>query len=409
MKLSRSRAARICRDVEQLDFSSVKDPRAERGRRHPLAGVLRLLVTALASGMTTLREAEELSHSLGPRMLRKLGLRAPVSDGCMYELLSRLDFAPGAEVLRQQLRAAVDSKRVRHDLFPLGVLSVDGKGKYGESGASDDPNVRVSKCDAEGTPTWDLFAAQCCLTSSSARVLTNQLFCGRTRTYEGKLLPRLVEGVGESFPKLFDLVTADCGYISEENALVIRGLGKHYVFGLKGKHPKRFALAQEALARRGVAASTSQRAHGSQQDRELRRAPIPEGFHFPDAAELWSVRSLRDGEVLEERYFVVSALAATLDSAHALKLVRLHWGIENGPHWTSDVFLFEDRRCPCTAGSGPSALSWLRMLAFNLLSIVRATTKPKDNRPRPWREAARLLRDALVRFDELVGHDAVPV
>jgi hypothetical protein len=47
-----------------LTFKSVKDPRRERGKRHPLEALLSLLVQGLAVGKRVLRRLEDLSEDL---------------------------------------------------------------------------------------------------------------------------------------------------------------------------------------------------------------------------------------------------------------------------------------------------------------------------------------------------------
>jgi hypothetical protein len=68
-----------------------------------------------------------------------------------------------------------------------------------------------------------------------------------------------------------------------------------------------------------------------------------------------------------------------------LTLVRRHWGIENGPNWTADVVLEEDTASLCLRGKAPFVLSWLRLLAYNLLALVRTQLPGRDGRPDQFR------------------------
>ena len=63
---------------------------------------------------------------------------------------------------------------------------------------------------------------------------------------------------------------------------------------------------------------------------------------FPDARQLVWVRQSRqrDGGLpkVETRLFIItSILGRQLSAEQMLTLVRLHWGIENGPNWTADM------------------------------------------------------------------------
>jgi predicted transposase YbfD/YdcC len=70
---------------------------------------------------------------------------------------------------------------------------------------------------------------------------------------------------------------------------------------------------------------------------------------------------------------VTSLSTVELSFKHLLKLVRLHWAIENQHHWTLDVVLQEDARQPCKASScSLEVTAWLRTLAYNLMAAWRA-------------------------------------
>ena len=67
--------------------------------------------------------------------------------------------------------------------------------------------------------------------------------------------------------------------------------------------------------------------------------------------ELAAADDAEDVEVVavEQRYFVTSIPAGALTRDEELALVRMHWAIENGCHWTLDVMLGEDDAHPCQA------------------------------------------------------------
>jgi hypothetical protein len=151
-----------------------------------------------------------------------------------------------------------------------------------------------------------------------------------------ELLPKVCEQLGGQFR----IVTGDAGLCARENAVLVTSLGRWYVFGLKGNQPYLHDFARDFLT------------------------SIPTG-------------------------------ALTCDEE--LALVRLHWGIENGCHWTLDVVLGEDDGHPCQASRASiETVSWLRLIGYNALSAWRTLAPRKDGKPLAWARAAETLRDALL-------------
>lgn len=400
MRMTPARAARITYR-SQLDFDPLADPRDPRGKRHSLAGLLGLYVVGFACLQTTLRSIEELGECLGSRLLRRLGLRTEPSDTTLYEVVARL---PGFEALREVnyalLRKDIDQKVIRNDLFPMGVLSLDGKGAGGGLGIA--PHAaRNSTCDSEGTPCWDLYTSRACLTSSRARPVLDQEFIGRDST-EYTVFQPLLRRLVETFPKLFEVITVDAGVASRENARLVRELKRHYLFALKKNAGRIFNSACERTAAAPVLAASCEQAKGHAVTRQLRRVAVPDECDYPGVREFWRVEELIDGVLVDTRVFLCSLAPERLSDDQALGLVRLHWGIENGANWTADMILAEDQGSPCEVGTGVAVVSWLRILAYNLLSGVRAHMPAKDRRPATWKAAALEMLQALLLHDLLL-------
>lgn len=372
-----------------LDFESVKDPRQARGKRHPLAGLLNLMVAGLACGKLTLRAIESLGALIGAKMRRQLGLVRTVSDTTLYELLANLDCAGFRETNWQMLRRDLDSKAVTNDLFAGGVLVLDGKGAGGGLGKRPNITARQSVCDATGQECWDVFALRASLVSSSARPVLDQEFILRKEaetTVFGDVAGRIVK----AFPKLFRLISVDAGMTSRENARKVIQLGKDYLFAIKGNAGHIHEVAKQLLADKPVVARTEERQQGKLVIRELRRCPVPADCDYQGARELFSVtQTRRRGKDLEceARCFLSSSAPESLSDERTLQLVRLHWGIENGPNWSMDMMWDEDTRGPCLRKQGVLAMSWLRILAYNLTSIARAHLPRKDRLPASWSDA----------------------
>lgn len=413
MPITPARAARFVRRA-RFDAEAVEDPRAARGRRHSFVGMLRLLVLGFVCGKSALRSVEELCERLQPRLRKRLGLLRTVSDTAFYELLSQMDPKGLRETVWRQVRADLDAKVVTNDLFPVGVLSMDGKGAGGGKGPAPHEACRSTTCDLEGTLAWHLFTVRACLTSSSASPVIHQDFM-TSQDGEATMFPKVFAQAVEAFPRLFEIVTYDAGGTSKANAQWVLDHGKHYVFAFKASYPQLFPKARELLGRLPASARTCERANGVTVTRELRRVEPPDDFVFPGVHELWSVTQTRTDEggntECEERIFVTSLDPRRFDDEQVLRLVRMHWRIENNAHWTFDMVLREDTTAPCTSGAGTLVVSWLRILAYNLLSGFRAHLPRKEGRRRSWSFCRELANDSLQLLGvwmSLMEHRATP-
>lgn len=387
----------------ELEWSAeVEDPRRARGQRHEHLGLLGLLVAGLACGLKSLRRMEDLAQDLGARVRKHLKLPSQVSDTTLWRLLA----AQTAQGLRQtvaaQVRRLLKQPGLEKVALPLGVMSFDGKSLWtGVQRAV--PGLEAVASDEVGTPLWRLGTLRAVLTSVVAAPCVDLEFIGAK---EGEspafrqLLPRVVAAFGEHF----QVITGDAGLTAAQNAALVRSLGKHYLLGLKGNQPTLHGHAVEALADKQCAprARTEDRARGERVLRELwTHALTPGEVEFAGARLLLCVRQTHlkgDGtQSTEWRYFVTSLSTVDLGFAHLLRLVRLHWAIENRHHWTLDRVMEEDERQPCLhSRSSLEVTAWLRVLAYNLLSAWRARLPLKDRLPVAWARACETLRDALV-------------
>ena len=396
MYVTQTRAARIVSQAPER-FDPIVDLRNPRAVRHSLGGLLNLLMMNFACGRLTLRQAEALSEDMQPGALRRMGLKRRVSDTCLYELASTLPDDCFREVLWNELREAIDRKAIRpRDLFPEGVLVFDGKGAGGGLGEAPNKECRVSVCDAAGTKCWDLYTLRAALVSSLARPVLDQEFI-KGKGNESPAFRTVYSRLAERFPQLFSIVMFDAGMTGAQNASLILSTGKKFVMAVKGNRAALHESASAALANSPVLDKTQERANGQTVIRAVRRVAAPLDTKFPGATQFWSVTQLRlndDGttSLEEERLFVTSIPLDALSPALILRLVRLQWGIENGPNWTADVIFKEDTRVSCTPGI--TLLCWLRILAYNLVSIFRSHLPQKDNRPQTWQRACELIYQA---------------
>jgi predicted transposase YbfD/YdcC len=189
-----------------------------------------------------------------------------------------------------------------------------------------------------------------------------------------------------AIPELLDLlelkgavVTLDAMGLQQGIVEKIREKGADYVVGLKDNQPKLAADMRELL-REGCQAdfaglvtdlhSTSEKANGGVEERDVRVVEIPEDSphrqKWRDLRTLAVVtrRTERDGvEAFESRLYASSLPPDAKLLSHA---IRSHWAIENSLHWSMDVTFGEDRH-RLLDRNGVQNLSAVRRLAVSLL------------------------------------------
>ena len=381
-----------------LTFKSVKDPRASRGKRYPLEALLTLLVEALAVGRRVLRRAEALGEDMLREGTAPEGLERAVSDTTLDRLLCGLEAEGFDQEVHQVVKEGLKQGMIRHDLFARGIATFDGKAGESTSGQAPCEPCHTTK-DEQGREYWYPYALRASLTSSAARpVLDQKLLEGKQG--EATAFAELFARVAEEFGDHFEYVTVDAGMTSAANARVVRGADKHYLMALKKNFHRLHDKAWVLLAVAAVKVRTRERVKGEGVERELRVVDMPPEEDFPDARQLVRVRQTREreGELpkIETRLFLTSIPSGKLTAEQMLTLVRLHWGIENGPNWTADVMLEEDTASPVLRGKAPLVLSWLRVLAYNLLALVRTHLPARDGRPVSFARTMEVLYQGLL-------------
>ena len=382
----------------------VRDGRKARGKRHGHHGVLALIAVGFACGKAVLREIEDLSRDLGRHARRALEIPRGISDTTLYRVLALQRPDGLRETVWTMVKDLFEKKVFQHDLFRFGVLSFDGKSTW-TSTRKKLAGAKESVAGDSAVPFWSFASLRAVFTSSAGRPCVDQELIAE-KEGESPAFRVVFRRMADHFSKLFLIVTADAGMTCRENALVVLGAGKHYLFALKGNQERLFALAQQWL-QPGVSALrayTTEYRNRLRVDRELYSLTVNEAFgmDFPGAQQLWCVRqvvSTKKGKVIsvDVRYFLSSVPPKLLTPHEQLALVRLHWGIENGHNWTMDVMLQEDDRQPCQSSRDAiDVVCWLRIIGYNLLAAWRSRAPIKDRLPQPWRRAMELLRDALV-------------
>jgi len=387
-------------------FDDLTDPRARRGRRHLLSSLMFALLYGLMAGGRSLREVEDLTQEMGPTGRRRVPGR--IADTTLYDFVHRLSVEELRRLQHRQVRTLFRSKSLSPATLPCGVASFDGKGLGAlehDAEGSAQKGIRVH----DGTPYFLARTLRAVLTSAAAKPALDQVSIP-AETNEMGLFPQFFAQVRSAYGglDLFEIVTVDAGMTSKHNADVIVAADCAYVMALKGTQPELLAEAKRLLLPRTAGAPCAQtlweRAQGKWVRRLLYRTDEIAGYHdWSHLRQVWLVRQesrVGDGPVtVEDRYFLSSLRWGRLTPPQILQVVRGHWGIENDCFWSLDMQFGEDAMPWVTKGRSVEILGILRLLAYNLLQLLRKRhllpRAPGQKVPPSWRQLFRWVWLAL--------------
>lgn len=292
------------------------DPRARRGRRHPLAIVLAVAVAAVLAGARSLAAIGEWAADASQAVLAALGVRHDAGCGA---------YRPPSEATVRRVLARLDA----------------------------DALDRVIGC-------W--LAAM----EHGTRAVCNQVDVDGTTNEITRFAPLLHE-----LDLRNTVITADAAHTQREHAIWLVGV-KHadYVLLVKDNQPSlHHQLKTLPWADIPVADRTRDRAHGRCELRALQVATVP-GLRFPDATQAFRitrrVRTLRGRKWRSVTVYGLTSLTHLQASpAHLADYIRGHWGNE-ALHHIRDVTFAEDAG-QVRIGNAPRALATLRNLAVGIL------------------------------------------
>jgi len=347
----------------------VPDPRARRGIRHGLPGIVAVALAAVVAGARSFAAIGQWASELTAAQLAVLGLSREVApDASTFrKVFARLD----AAALDQLAGAFVwVSTRVAGGRR---VIAIDGKTVRGARTASNAAPHLVSALDhASGTVLGQLAVA----------AKSNEIPAVRT----------LLAG--------FDLagvvVTVDAMHTQADTATAITGAGGDYVFTVKANQPGLYAACKRLPWRDVGEHSAVSTGHGRRVRRTIKVVAVPAWITFAGAAQVAQIRrtTTRAGKkTVEVAYVITSADHRAAPPAVLAAWVQGHWGIENRAHWVRDVVYDEDRSQVRT-GSAPQVMATLRNIAISLLRLSGATSIAaalRHHAARPERPIALLL------------------
>lgn len=326
----------------------VPDPRARRGVRHDLAGLLAVSICAVLAGARSFAAIADWAAELPLPDRVRLGLTrpSPPQESTFRRVLSRLD----AGVLDALIGAFVWTRtRV---VEGRRVIAIDGKTTRGARTREHPAPHLVSAMDhATGTVVGQLAVA----------AKSNEIPAVRTllATFD-------LAGV---------VVTLDAMHTQTDTADLILTAGGDYVFTVKANQPSLYA-ACKALPWKDVPAySATQLGHGRRTTRTIKAVQAPAWIGLAGARQVAQIRrtTTRNGKKSVEVVYVITSTDHQNAPPPTLAAwVQGHWGIENRCHWVRDVTYDEDRSRART-GQAPQVMACLRNTAISLLRLAGHT------------------------------------
>ena len=404
----------ILRRVEDAELDKVDDPRHQPWVIHPLKALLCLAVLALATHARSTRMVECRSEQLHPKIRRQFGLKRSVSDNGFGLVLPRLAWTDLRRALHRQVKSEWRRRNLRPTRLSHSTVAIDGKHMaripewrlraiITRQTPLDGQKLTNTELEAvlksqlpyvqwhkrkEG-PSYGLVRVhRATLVSSDAAAVIDQWPIKGKTNEEGTIettLAALLDGYGRT--NIVELVTLDAGNATPEAARKLQCRNVDYLMAIKTPQGAVHRKAVDTLGELpGNQAETTicYREDGKTVCYTVWTHQLDDDLGWAGARQLVGVERLvaeDDGETtVGNRFFVTSLSTDELDSEEALKVVKAHWRCENNGHWTADAIWEEDAyRTPWTSHpDGILAVGLLRMIAFNILSVMRSLARLKN-------------------------------
>jgi predicted transposase YbfD/YdcC len=338
-------------------LAAVPDPRAARGRRHPLVAILGVAAAAVLAGARSIAAIAEWAADAPQPVRAALGARrdapghfAVPAEATIRRTLARLD----ADALAAAVGAWL-AERDRECPKPAAsrrrAVAIDGKTLRGARGAG-----------ADGRPAHLL----ACMDHATRAVLTQRQVGGAPEevpAFAPLLAPLDLAGTVVTADALQTHPAAAEFLVSEKHA--------HYLFGVKANQPTLLARCQRLPWHRvPVLDRTGDRGHGRVEVRTLKAVSVHR-FGFPHAAQVLQITRKTRALQAPRRFKTVIVYAVTslpfeqASPARLADLLRGHWAIE-ALHHLRDVTFAEDASQVRTDG-GPHVMATLRNLVIGVL------------------------------------------
>ncbi len=357
-------------------WGEVSDPRKARGKRWKMRELMNALLMGFVSGCGSLRQVERLTKGVGKFGRSYVSRRVP--DTTLTDLIPELSVTELREQNIIQVKGSWRKKELKPVGLPCGVVTVDGKG-LGSLGHSAEGTAQLTHRE-DGSEYYLARVFRAVLTSAESRPCIDQMSIGAKTNEVADFIPfydSLLKSYGDN-NDLFEIVDVDAGMTSKANADRIHESLKAYVMALKDNQPELIREAERVLGnrRKSEAETPWERYQGKRIQRRLFVTYEMAGYHdWGHLKQVWRVEQTTeypDGKIeKEQRYFLSSLHQGRLKPEQILLVVRGHWRVENDCFWSLDVQWNEDSAPWCRTGRSTEILSWVRLMAYNLVQKIR--------------------------------------
>lgn len=344
-------------------FSTIKDPRINRTKKHPLLNIIFIALCAVICGAEDWVSIERFGNARINWFEQFLDLRFGVpSHDTFNRVFSLIDgqcfakqFILWAECLAEKIKK---------------VVSIDGK------------SMRATKNTVKGLGALHIVNVWC---NENQLVLGQELVSDKSN--EITAIPKLLE--------LLEIegatVTIDAMGAQKEISQLIINKKANYVLALKGNHGNLHAdvelyfqsINSGKLKQTVYEHSTVEKDHGRIEERNYYTVPLPTGLRSEGWEQLNSItmvhskRTVNNETSTENHYYISNIKAeAHKDIASA---ARTHWEVENCLHWRLDVSFNEDR-WKSKLGNAGANIAVLNKMALNLLKMEKTSKVGIKNR-----------------------------
>ena len=330
-------------------FADVPDPRREtRNKLHALGDILTVATCAVIAGAESWEDIAEYGQAKEPFLRTYLPLANGIPSPDTFErVFSKLNPGAFAGAFGRWMRAACEA---------TGLVPVAIDGKSARSAPAPTATGRLHLVTAWATE--------------------NRLVLGQVSVPDGSNEVAAVPDLLRTLDLAGAIVTLDAAGCQTENARLIRERGGHYVLAVKDNQPTLRAAVEAVFERaceagfEGVAHAGHEAAgdaHGRHEERYVTVVYDPVGVPaaWPDVAAVVEVNRVRAAGGVRTQtthYYLTSHRGTAADLG---RVVRSHWGIENGLHWVLDVVYGEDDS-RVRAGHAGANLGLVRRVAVAL-------------------------------------------
>jgi predicted transposase YbfD/YdcC len=351
-------------------FAEINDPRAEKNRVHLLTDILIIAILSVIAGAKGWEDME--NYGLSKYSFLEQFLTLPEGIPCadtFRRVFERIHPKIFEQCFRRWVESIVETTGAQ-------VIPIDGKTLKG---------------------SYDRVLGKTALHLVSAWSAEHRLVLGQVKVADKSNEITAIPALLELLDIAGCIITIDAMGTQTAIASQIFHAKADYVLALKGNHPTLHQQVKDWFEQRlifgfeGVLHSYDERVekgHHRTEKRQIWCVPISQlpSLHNQDdwaglqcVVMVVRVRHLWNKTTREVQFYLTSL---DCDARKLAQAIRLHWGVENGLHWSLDV-TFDEDACRIRTGHAPQNFSLLRRIALNALNLeqsVKRSNRQKSNR-----------------------------